>query len=332
MIGVQFGEVHEESIRKSVVSLKILRVRVDLKVKNPLMRGYFHAKENEDKLWVQFKFERLSDFYYICGCLTHGRSRKFNSIPEPIGDTQIPATLLEGSLKVEEENDKNQDPENSIICANVGMTKENEGQEYYTNDFYQQSNFNSKDDNRLSKGPSEILPKDIDEDILSWIGFGPGILISPNGLREDTGTISSRKGQGMEEGPESANGTEVRMERLSHKLGFHNFKLCATKGLTGGIIMMWMDEVSVKLSQNEAFWSELGEHMKKEEKHWLLFGDLNEIMDSTEKRGGRNIWGRKLFLKQFLLEVGGIDLGFTGRQFTWERKVNGVATLKERLD
>lgn len=43
----------------------------------------------------------------------------------------------------------------------------------------------------------------------------------------------------------------------------------------------------------------------------LLVGDLNEIIDSTKKMGGKEICRKRLFLKDFLDAIGGIDLGFT---------------------
>lgn len=40
--------------------------------------------------------------------------------------------------------------------------------------------------------------------------------------------------------------------------------------------------------------------------------DLNEIVDSTKKWGGREIWRKKLFLKDFLDATSGINLRFIG--------------------
>lgn len=48
-----------------------LRVRVWLDVSKPLKRGFFLRRPNEEDIWVHFKFERLSDFCYGCGLVSH---------------------------------------------------------------------------------------------------------------------------------------------------------------------------------------------------------------------------------------------------------------------
>lgn len=64
----------------------------------------------------------------------------------------------------------------------------------------------------------------------------------------------------------------------------------------------------------------------------MLFGDLNKIVNSFEKLGGRDIWNIRLFLKIFMQELGAIDLGFTGCRFAWEIRQEGIASIKERID
>lgn len=63
-----------------------------------------------------------------------------------------------------------------------------------------------------------------------------------------------------------------------------------------------------------------------------MCGDLNEIMDNLKKFGGRQSWKRKSFLKQFMQDVAGIDLGFMGGLFTWDNLQGGQASIRERLD
>lgn len=65
---------------------------------------------------------------------------------------------------------------------------------------------------------------------------------------------------------------------------------------------------------------------------WVLIRDLNEFISVDEKQGGRSIWRKCLFLKQFIENTGGIDLGFIGKKHTWENNQEGFACIKERLD
>lgn len=65
---------------------------------------------------------------------------------------------------------------------------------------------------------------------------------------------------------------------------------------------------------------------------WLIIGDLNERVSEGEKIGGRPLWRKHLFLKKFLQQTGGIDMGFSSRRLSWENNQDGNAIIKERLD
>jgi hypothetical protein len=67
---------------------------------------------------------------------------------------------------------------------------------------------------------------------------------------------------------------------------------------------------------------------------WLLIGDLNAILSSVEKSGGRQSLGstsHNNFL-DFVQSNGLIDLGYSGNPFTWNNKRQGRENLRERLD
>ena len=49
-----------------------IRVRVTIDVFQPLCRGRIIKLEDNDKVWVTFKYERLPNICYWCGCLDHG--------------------------------------------------------------------------------------------------------------------------------------------------------------------------------------------------------------------------------------------------------------------
>lgn len=48
-----------------------LRVRIWLDISKPLKKGFFLRRFKEEDLWVRFKYERLSDFCYGCGGVSH---------------------------------------------------------------------------------------------------------------------------------------------------------------------------------------------------------------------------------------------------------------------
>lgn len=53
---------------------RFLRVRVAIDIRKPLKTRFFLLRENNTMLWIQFKYERLSDFCYRCGLLGHNEN------------------------------------------------------------------------------------------------------------------------------------------------------------------------------------------------------------------------------------------------------------------
>ena len=47
---------------------KFLRVKVEIKVENPLWSGFFLDRKPQPNLWIQFKYERIAEF-----CFQRGR-------------------------------------------------------------------------------------------------------------------------------------------------------------------------------------------------------------------------------------------------------------------
>nr|XP_048333636.1 uncharacterized protein LOC125423443 [Ziziphus jujuba var. spinosa] len=80
------------------------------------------------------------------------------------------------------------------------------------------------------------------------------------------------------------------------------------------------------------FWELLEETILNCKLPWLILRDLNEILDDTEKVGGKGFQRNHSYLNTFVQNVGAIDLGFLGKKFTWENKQEGRSYIKERLD
>ncbi|OMP03234.1 hypothetical protein COLO4_10561 [Corchorus olitorius] len=71
-IGDSFGEVIEiDTCGDKVAWGKFLRIRACLNVNKPLRRGMILTAPNGGKILVSFRYEKLPDFCYVCGCLNH---------------------------------------------------------------------------------------------------------------------------------------------------------------------------------------------------------------------------------------------------------------------
>jgi len=66
---------------------------------------------------------------------------------------------------------------------------------------------------------------------------------------------------------------------------------------------------------------------------WLIFGDFNLILKSSEKIGGNGIdYHHTNLFNRTLNKCDLIDLGYKGDQFTWANNQNNNDHIKERLD
>ena len=48
-----------------------MRVQVALPISKPLRHGSYIADSSGERTWVNFKYERLPIFYFLCGLLKH---------------------------------------------------------------------------------------------------------------------------------------------------------------------------------------------------------------------------------------------------------------------
>lgn len=66
---------------------------------------------------------------------------------------------------------------------------------------------------------------------------------------------------------------------------------------------------------------------------WVVIGDVNQPLETKDKRGGRPI-NMKLAekLRQTIYSCNLIDVGFQGPQFTWSNGQEGKSRIRERID
>jgi hypothetical protein len=72
-IGSCLGDLLEidEADSDQFYQKSFLRLRVQIKLMDPLVPGFFHRRPPKEPTWIQYKYERLSDFCYVCDRLGH---------------------------------------------------------------------------------------------------------------------------------------------------------------------------------------------------------------------------------------------------------------------
>lgn len=93
---------------------KFVRVQVRINVQGTLCPGSYITKENGEKLWLSFKYERLSDFCYGCGGLDHTEAacmeeKKVRYADH--GETQLYGPWMRSAFKMNPKNLDNARPE-----------------------------------------------------------------------------------------------------------------------------------------------------------------------------------------------------------------------------
>lgn len=85
LIGNKLGKVHESSFtKKFIIASRFIKFRVDIAANDPIPGGFFFKKKENEDIWIQFKFEKLADFCYTCGVLSHVTGRCKLSSPTMI--------------------------------------------------------------------------------------------------------------------------------------------------------------------------------------------------------------------------------------------------------
>lgn len=137
------------------------------------------------------------------------------------------------------------------------------------------------------------------------------------------------------------------------------------KGFAGGICVMWKfglmcqqmeynkNLIAIKVSDAFCSWLLVGfygpPYLAKKQKAWgnlmvllescqlpwVCIGDFNFTTNDQEILGGNKGGARSSatnYLKELIFEFGAIDLGYSGKPFTWARGRWGSSAIKRRLD
>ncbi|XP_028797766.1 uncharacterized protein LOC114753260 [Neltuma alba] len=143
-----------------------------------------------------------------------------------------------------------------------------------------------------------------------------------------------------------------KADKVIQKLNYPNSHRVESEGFSGGIWLLWIDQVKVQILVNHKqfihsricdvegrlpflftaiygspnpvsrnlLWRELLQLNSGDQEAWLLAGDFNAIRSNEERRGGTRHagMGNKAF-KEFIDSASLMDLGYTGPRFTWKR-------------
>jgi exonuclease III len=87
------------------------------------------------------------------------------------------------------------------------------------------------------------------------------------------------------------------------------------------------------ISERSDFWTRMSELGNSIGGAWLLMGDFNSILFSSENSGGSSFGSPShLEFLDFVHSNALVDLSFVGNRFTWSNHKSGRDNIRERLD
>lgn len=157
---------------------------------------------------------------------------------------------------------------------------------------------------------------------------------------------------------------EVARGRIQ-QLPLNNFSLVPSRGRSGGLWLIWEDEVKLRVVKstrffilakinlndgkeswglacvygdpsrvlNHVIWEEISQFLAQMDGRACLLGDFNAISDCSDKRGGcSNLGPNNLAFRNWIQYNGLLDLGHHGPCYTWSNKQFGLSHIDQRLD
>lgn len=90
---------------------------------------------------------------------------------------------------------------------------------------------------------------------------------------------------------------------------------------------------SPRFAERSILWNNLMQTAELHSMPWVIAGDFNEPLNSSDKLGGREVSiSRSLLLKECLDKCNMVDLGFSGSRFTWTNRRDAHILIQERID
>ncbi|KAJ1405963.1 Endonuclease/exonuclease/phosphatase superfamily [Sesbania bispinosa] len=125
-----------------------------------------------------------------------------------------------------------------------------------------------------------------------------------------------------------------RIDLLQRKLNFHQNFCVESRGLSGGLALLWDKSVEVDVEEFDNNSIRVVVTSKAEgDRPWNIIGDFNELLSKRENEalGPCNFQNMKLF-QDFVQNTNLLDLDLKGNRFTWfSNPCQGIIT-REKLD
>ncbi|KAF3450020.1 hypothetical protein FNV43_RR06099 [Rhamnella rubrinervis] len=329
-IGEELGGVHRSTINaKSVVSHRFLRFRIEIKVENPLPAGFLQTKDNGTEFWVQFnqndvnkKWDSDRNLWGLVIGLEASLISPGNSIRR--GHEYRAYAIVEGALSIHVflpiQNREQIQCQPTLASRHVKRLEveseadRRERRERGVSEGWEGVNVEKSEDSveLLSSSPQDVAIQ-VQSLVESPSSFNPGTGSSRYYTRSKTqrkrrtrsliinnGSSEPQRGTRGEDGAGSSgiNSEHVfsRQEDFqeAEEAGLH-MPLPQTKGTFSKLekLCRRLKFEKFEFSEKRVFWNDLAADVEEDDSPWMLIGDLNEVVECSDKLGGRSLIGRR---------------------------------------
>ncbi|XP_074364697.1 uncharacterized protein LOC141705706 [Apium graveolens] len=303
-----------------------VRIRVALNVEKPLKRRMKLKRDSNAWNWINFKYERMSSFCFVCGIIGH-LERECNVVyvnPEKVVERAYGAWL-----KAPNRNNKagpgarwlrigNEGGTRWSANKNIGMGSSNTAyggrkvdERFMDVDGGIPRSFRGS---RVYQGPPDIMS------LLAWNCRG---LANSRAIRFLKETVYQYRPSIV-----FLSETLVKNKKIAdicRAIGFSSYHAVDVQGHGGGLALLWKIDGGVQVldSCNNYIDFEVSHDQE----------DFNDMLFAHEKKGGRpHPRGLLKGFSDMIIGCGLIDLGFEGDKFTWEKSRGTKNWVQERLD
>ncbi|KAL8115437.1 hypothetical protein AgCh_022072 [Apium graveolens] len=338
------------------------QIRVSFDTEKPLKRRMKIKKEVNDGSWINFKYERLSTFCFVCERIGHSE-RDCNVVyanPDKIVDRAY-GVWLRAPAKNADMNAGSRWLRN-IADENKKWTSKSTSSEHSNTDHGRSGGQRDAkfieidgvvrefgaDNSALTIKGRKNGDIDMEEKFKKQLEGFEGV---DSGLNEVIAFNSKRKL--VKENVREKKMEDNNMINLDNEQG-HGGGLALFWKHAGGVVIIYSTQNYIDfevMNEQVGKWRYTGfygcpERSRRYEswkvlkglKHksllpWCIIGDFNDMINVSEKRGGRR-QPRYLMegFKQTIEECGLVDLGFKSEAFTWERARGIERWVWKRLD
>ncbi|KAL8145821.1 hypothetical protein AgCh_003824 [Apium graveolens] len=317
-----------------------VRVRVGLNIEKPLKRRMKLKTEDVSVNLINFKYERLGTFCFVCGKLGHSDRDCAVVYANP---TKVIERAYGTWLRAPNKNARNQYRENKWL-RNGGVVGRTGGRTRM-----EKREASLRAEKQLQRGSWRQMEWDGYDQNKSLTAVGSGLEGVMGGKKGEELILvdSKQKRFELEGNMENNMDNDLDGENIlvdGSKNGLKNKSGCKIVKAESNFIDFEVENEQVGMWRYTGFygyperkrrresWDMLKVLARNSELPWCVIGDFNDMYEDDKWGGRKHPYNLLLGFRETMMDCELQDLGFVGEKYTWEKSRGQSNWIQERLD